>query len=281
MADYTFQHYNVTFPVKYVAHVEINRPKALNAFHEAMWLEIRTVFGRLSRDANVRSVVLSGAGPRAFTSGLDVKAAAQDPVTNGATDESSDPSRKATKNRRYIDDFQDCISSIENCEKPIICVMHGYSFGLGIDISCVTDIRICAEDTKFSVKEVDVGMAADIGTLSRLPKIVGNISWVKEVTFTARIFGAQEALRQGFVSQVHHMKDDAIKAGLDLAGLIASKSPIGVQGTKELLNYSRDHSVAEGLRYTSVWNSAMLQTKDMAAALLSGIQKQQPTFSKL
>lgn len=246
-----------------------------------MWLELRTVFDRLSRDADIRSIVLSGAGPRAFTSGLDVKAASENSITNSDIDESSDPSRIATKNRRYIDDFQDCISSIERCEKPVICVMHGYSFGLAIDIGCATDIRICAEGTKFSIKEVDIGMAADIGTLSRLPKIVGNIGWVKEVAYTARIFEPQEALHQGFVSQVHRTKDDAVKAALELAGLIATKSPIGVQGTKELLNYSRDHTVAEGLRYTSVWNSVMLQTEDMAAALLSGIQKRLPRFSKL
>ncbi|KAI5309480.1 hypothetical protein KEM55_003152, partial [Ascosphaera atra] len=235
----------------------------------------------LSHDSNVRCIVLSGAGAKAFTTGLDVKAAAGNPVVNGDSEGAGDPSRSATRNRRYIDEFQDCISSLERCEKPVISVLHGYSLGLAIDIACATDIRICAKDTKFCVKEVDIGLAADIGTLSRLPKIVGSLGWVKEVALTARIFGADEALRQGLVSSVHETKDDAVKAGLELAKLIASKSPVAVQGTKELLNYSRDHTVPEGLRYTSVWNSAMLQTEDISAALLSGIQKRKPTFEKL
>lgn len=127
----------------------------------------------------------------------------------------------------------------------VICVMHGYSFGLAIDMSTCADIRICASDTKFAVKEVDIGLAADIGTLSRLPKVVGNSSWVKEVALTARIFGAEEAYQVGFVSQVHDTKAKAIEAGLKLAELLATKSPIAVQGTKELLNHARDHSIAD------------------------------------
>lgn len=124
--------------------------------------------------------------------------------------------------------------------------MHGISIGLAIDIACCADIRFCSKDVKFSVKEVDIGLAADIGTLSRLPKIVGNHSWVKEVCLSARFFGAEEALAVGFVSQVLDDKAKAIEAATKLATLIASKSPVAVQGTKEILNYSRDSSVADG-----------------------------------
>ena len=124
--------------------------------------------------------------------------------------------------------------------------MHGYTLGLGIDLSTCADIRICTRDTRFSVKEVDIGIAADVGTLSRLPKVVGRFGWVKEVCLSARMFGAAEALRVGFVNSVWGSKQDAIKEGLKLAGMIAGKSPVAVQGTKELLNYSRDHTVADG-----------------------------------
>ena len=123
--------------------------------------------------------------------------------------------------------------------------MHGIAIGLAIDLSCATDIRICSKDTRFSVKEVDIGMAADIGTLARLPKAVSSTSWVKEVCLSARFFDANEALSVGFVSQVHESKTAALDAASKLAALIASKSPIAVQGTKELLNHARDHTVAE------------------------------------
>ena len=159
--------------------------------------------------------------------------------------------------------------------------MHGFSFGLGLDMSACADVRICSKETKFSVKEVDIGLAADIGILSRLPKVVGNFSWIKEVALSARVFGAEEALRVGFVSQVHETKDKAIDAALKLGELLASKSPVAVQGTKELLNHARDHTVADSLRYTGVWNSAAIQTTDVERAMLSGLKKTKPRFEKL
>lgn len=133
----------------------------------------------------------------------------------------------------------------------VICILHGISIGLAIDLSTCCDIRICAANTRFAVKEVDIGLAADIGTLSRLPKAVGNFSWVKDVCLSARFFDAKEAFSVGFVSQVHESKVAAVEAGLKLAGLLATKSPVAVQGTKELLNHARDHRVDES-RFISI-----------------------------
>jgi delta(3,5)-delta(2,4)-dienoyl-CoA isomerase len=244
-----------------------------------MWLEMRQVFTQLSEDSSVRAIVLSGAGEKAFTAGLDVKAASQGgPLSS---DSNLDPARKAVHLRRHVLEFQDCISAVERCEKPVIAAMHGFSLGLAIDLSTAADIRLCSKDVRFAVKEVDIGLAADIGTLSRLPKVVGNFGWVKEVALSARIFGAEEALRVGFVNSVYENRAATIAAALKLATLIASKSPVAVHGTKEILNWSRDHSVQDGLRYTGVWNSAALQTGDVSVALLSGLQKRTPTFEKL
>ncbi|KAL2218350.1 ClpP/crotonase-like domain-containing protein [Thermoascus aurantiacus ATCC 26904] len=281
MADrYTFKYFNVSFPRIYVAHVEINRPDKLNAFIRPMWLELRSVFSQLSHDPSVRAIVLSGAGDKAFTAGLDVKAASES-LLNPSANDTSDAARRAVQLRRHIDEFQDCVTAVERCEKPVIAVLHGFALGLGVDLSTAADVRVCSRDVRLAVKEVDIGLAADVGTLSRLPKVVGNYGWVKEVSLTARIFGADEALRVGFVNSVHESKAAALDAAVELAALIASKSPVAVQGTKELLNWSRDHSVQDGLRYTSVWNSAAVQTADISAALLSGIQKRTPTFEKL
>jgi len=152
----------------------------------------------------------------------------------------------------------------------VIAVLHGYAFGLAIDISCCADIRLCSQDTKFSVwssqqysntiqmltvfiqvKEVDIGLAADIGTLTRLPKSGVPITWVKEVCYTARTFGADEALKVGFVSKIESTKATAVAQALRMAENIASKSPIAVQGTKRIIDYSRDHTINEGLEYTA------------------------------
>lgn len=275
-----FKHFLVTSPATDVTHVQINRPSKLNAFYEPMWIEMGQLFDKLSHDSDVRAIVLSGAGEKAFTAGLDVQAASEGSVL-GKESEQRDVARVAQGIRRHVDEFQKCIGSVERCEKPVICVMHGYSFGLAIDISTCADIRICAKDTKFAVKEVDIGLAADIGTLSRLPKVVGNFGWVKDVALTARTFGSEEAYNVGFVSQVLDTKEKAVEAALKMAGFIATKSPVAVQGTKELLNHARDHSIADSLRYTGVWNAAAVQTSDVTQALLSGIQKRKPTFEKL
>ncbi|KAI7970698.1 hypothetical protein EIK77_002359 [Talaromyces pinophilus] len=271
--NYLYQYFTVYFPSDrpYVAHVEINRPDKLNTFIELyvrtqhtftlrshllflhqwrsadgldrMWLEMRQVFDRLSSDSSVRAIVLTGAGNRAFSAGLDVKQASTELFGDKG---GSDTARKTFHIRRFIYQFQECLTAIERCEKPVICTMHGFSYGFAIDICAAADIRLCTRDVQFSVKEVDIGMAADIGVLSRLPKVVGNFGWVKEVALSARIFGAEEALRVGFVNTVYETKQDAVEGSLALASLIAQKSPVAVLGTKELLNYSRDHSIQEG-----------------------------------
>ena len=134
--------------------------------------------------------------------------------------------------------------------------------------------------------------------MTRLPKVVGNYSWVKDVCLSARIFEAEEAIKVGFVSMVTENKEKAMESAFKWASLVAEKSPVAVQSTKELLNWSRDHSVQDGmsfvltpndvlglkqvgLRYTGVWNSAALQTSDVANAIGATIAKRKPTFEKL
>lgn len=245
-----------------------------------MWLDLGRVINKLSHDPDVRVVVLGSSGDKAFTAGLDVQAAFAGPTLSGQGAH-SDVARRANASRRHIYEFQDCITTLEKCEKPIITLYHGYALGLAIDIGVATDIRLAASNVKFSVKEVDIGIAADIGTLTRLPKVVGNFGWVKDVALSARIFGAEEAYRVGFVSELYPNKQALYDAGLEKAKLIASKSPVATMGTKHLLNYSRDRSVEDGLNYTAIWNAAMLQSEDVKSAALSGMQKRKPTFEKL
>ena len=221
-----------------------------------MFFELRTVFDYLSHDPSTRVVILSGAGPKAFTAGLDVVAASQGTIlasnsSPSASAESKDGARTAAKFRQHIDEIQHCISAIERCEKPVVAALHGYTLGLAIDIAVCADVRICAAETQFAVKEVDIGIAADVGTLSRLPKVVGNGSWIRDVSLSGRIFDAEEASRVGLVSWVAQKgpnggKGAVIQEALRWAAIVAEKSPVAVQGTKELLNWSRDHSVQDG-----------------------------------
>ncbi|KAF1911501.1 ClpP/crotonase-like domain-containing protein [Ampelomyces quisqualis] len=276
--NYKFDFFNVTFPSEYVAHVEINRPEKLNAFKEIMWLNLSAIFKKISHDPEVRAVVLTGAGDRAFTAGLDVQAASQGTLTSAAP---LDPARKANSLRRHILDFQACITAVEQCEKPVLALLHGIAYGLALDLALACDIRHATRTTRFSVKEVDIGLAADIGTLSRLPHAVGNASFVKEVALSGREFGGDEALARGLVSRVYGCKEEGWEGVLGLAREIAGKSPVAVVGTKEIVNFSRGRTVEDGLRYTAVWNAGYLQTRDVKDAMLSGLEKKKAVFSKL
>ncbi|KAI5805822.1 ClpP/crotonase-like domain-containing protein [Geopyxis carbonaria] len=276
--DYeSFLYFKVHWPAQGVAHVEIKRPEKLNAFKPIMFAEIGEVFLRLSNDSSVRAIILSGSGEKAFTAGLDIKGE----LSFLNNDDDMDPARKGWKIRHEIKKYQDSVGAIEKCEKPVVCVLHGISFGLAIDIATCADIRLCSLDTKFSVKEVDIGIAADLGTLSRLPRVVGSQSWVKDITLTARLFGPQEALQHGFVSKLLPTKDDAIQEALKLATLISEKSPVAVQSTKTLINYSLDHTIQEGLDYTQAWNAFAIQASDPTLAIKGTIERKTPIFPKL
>ncbi|KAJ2703879.1 hypothetical protein FB645_003756 [Coemansia sp. IMI 203386] len=281
MSDYSYQFecLKVNISADGVAHVEINRPKALNAFSTQTWTDIGQCFTQFKSDGNVRCAVLSAAG-RMFTAGLDLKEAATGPLATNSNDD-TDRARRGYYHRLFILKFQDAISAIETCDKPVIAVVHGGCLGIGIDVISACDIRVASQDAYFTVKEVDIGMAADIGTLQRLPKIVGNDSWVREVCYTARKVTAQEAQTVGLVGSVHATKDQALEAALDTASVIASKSPVAVVSTKHLLNYSRDHTVQEGLEYTAIWNALAHNSKDMPTAIMASLQKQKPQFPKL
>ncbi|KAI8149620.1 ClpP/crotonase-like domain-containing protein [Fennellomyces sp. T-0311] len=258
-----------------VAHVELNRPKQLNAFNHDLISGIEECFNEISKDGDIRAVVLSAAG-KMFTAGLDLK---ENALLDGAGDE--DVARKAFKMQQHILWFQGAISTLENCTKPVIIALHNGVIGAGVDLCTAADIRYATRDSYYCVKEVDVGLAADVGTLQRLPKVIGNASLVRELCYTSRNMPSEEALQCGLVSKLFDTKEQCIEEALKTARIIAAKSPVAVTSTKALLNYSRDHSVAEGLQYTAVWNAAMLQTEDIPKSVAAFMTKTPATYAKL
>lgn len=143
------------------------------------------------------------------------------------------------------------------------------------------DVRLCTKDVKFCIKEVDIGIAADLGTLQRFQKIVANDSWTRELCYTARMFGADEASRFGFVSHVHESQDAVLSAAREMAALIAEKSPVAINITKKSLIYSRDHTVQQGLDHIAWLNGTMLQTVDTSKAVTANFAKKKVKFAKL
>lgn len=248
----------------FVAHVALQRARKLNAFNMDMFRDLIAVFDEINDRSDIRCVVLSGGPSRAFSSGIDLS-------TSLAVD-AEDPSRCAHVYRSMILHMQRSLSAAEQCRVPVIAAIHGACIGAGVDMISACDIRIASTDSFFSIKEIDLGLAADLGTLQRLPKIVGNASLVSEWAMTARRFTSDEALSAGLLSRVvQGSAREVLAVAMDLAKVIASKSPIAIAGTKRNLVYSRDHSVADGLDYIATWNSVMLQSSDVPAAVTASM----------
>ncbi|KAI9278417.1 ClpP/crotonase-like domain-containing protein [Phascolomyces articulosus] len=258
-----------------VAHVELNRPKRLNAINEALVEDIRVCFTALGQDKDIRAIVLSGAG-RTFTSGLDFK---DNFLLKGEAD--TDVARRAYTKQNHIKWFQSAMSALEKCAQPVIVAMHYGVYGVAVDLCTAGDIRYGTKDSFYTVKEVDMGLAPDVGTLQRLPKVIGSDSLARELCYTGRNMYADEAYRCGLISKIFDTKEQMIEDALKTAKIIASKSPVAVVSSKHLLNYSRDHSVDEGLEYTAVWNSAMLMTEDIPKSVEAFMTKKPATYSKL
>ncbi|XP_069738371.1 delta(3,5)-Delta(2,4)-dienoyl-CoA isomerase, mitochondrial [Phaenicophaeus curvirostris] len=259
--------------------VELNRPHKRNAMGAAFWREMVECFEAIARDPSSRAVVIAGAGS-VFTAGIDLEELGREFLAV----EGEDAARRAWKLRRKIEEFQETFSVLEKCPKPVIAAVNGACVGAGVDLVSACDIRYCSQDAWFQVKEVDIGLAADVGTLQRLPKILGSQSLVNELALTARKLLAPEALTCGLVSRVFPDKETLLEGALDVAAAIAARSPVAVQGTKVNLVFSRDHPVADGLRFVAAWNMSMLQSEDVLKAAQAALEKRGPedvVFAKL
>ncbi|XP_074133954.1 delta(3,5)-Delta(2,4)-dienoyl-CoA isomerase, mitochondrial [Sminthopsis crassicaudata] len=277
--EHDYESLRVTEAGAHVLHVQLNRPEKRNAMNRAFWREMVECFNKIGQDPRCRAVVISGAG-KMFSAGIDLMDMAGDLLQPRG----DDPARVSWNLRQLISRYQETFTVIEKCPKPVIAAVHGGCIGGGVDLISACDIRYCAQDAWFQVKEVDIGLAADVGTLQRLPRILGSQSLVNELAFTARKMMADEALSSGLVNRVFQDHESLLAAALGLAGEISSKSPVAVQGTKINLLYSRDHSVAEGLNFMTAWNMSMLQTEDITKSVQASLEKKDlksVTFSKL
>lgn len=265
-------------PFPHVLWVQLNQPPH-NLLNDKFFQQLSLAFSSSSNLEDVRVVVISAVGKR-FTAGLDFGELTK---TFGSVIQSDemDTARKALVLQQIIKKWQDSVSSLEKCHVPVLVAVHGDCIGGGVDLITAADVRIATKDATFSVKEVDVGLAADLGTLQRLPRVVNNDSWTREVCFTGRTFTAMEAKQVGLLGGVFENQDEMMKEIWKLAKSIASKSPVAVMGTKKLLNYSREHGITNGLEYTFAWNAAMLQTKDIETAVQAAMMRKAALFSKL
>lgn len=257
----------------HIAHLQLNRPGELNTMTPAFWTEVKEIFETLGQDPEVRVAVLSSTGKH-FTAGMDLS------VFATLAPKVSEQARMREELRRKILKLQDCFSVMERVRFPVLAAIQGGCIGGGVDFVTACDVRYMTKDAFIQIAEINIGMTADVGTLQRLPRLIPE-GVARELAYTGRRLGAERALALGLVNEVFEDHEALLAGVFKVAAEIAGHSPLAVAGTKEMLNYTRDHSVADGLNYIATWNAAMILGDDMPEALAARMQKRAPAFEPL
>jgi len=255
-----------------IANVTLNRPEKANALDELAWKEMRQIFLALSDDPEVRVVVLKGEGKH-FCAGIDLTLLMSMQQKNSIPCEG----RKREALEQFIKGLQSCINAIEDCKKPVLAAVHGGAIGGAVDILTACDMRYCSADAYFTVKEIDLGLVADLGTLQRLPKLISP-ALTAELAYTGRKVFAEEAKASGLVNTSFESREDLYKGVNELATMIAAKSPLVIRGIKNTLKYSRDHTVQEGLNQIALYNAGFILSNDIMEAVQAHMAKRPAKF---
>jgi enoyl-CoA hydratase len=250
-----------------VAHIQMSRPAEMNSMNKAFWKELPVLVHKIDNDSLARVIVISSTGKH-FSAGMDLSVFS----SGNSTPMSGDPIRMAENLRRVVLQLQDSLSSLEKVRIPVLAAIHGGCIGGALDMVCAADCRYVSEDAYFTIKETELGMTADVGTLQRFPKLVSP-GIVKELAYTGRKFGAQEAKEMGLVNAVFPDQKSLVAGVLEIAKAMAKNSPLAVIGCKEMINYSRDHSVQDSLNYMATWQSGMFRPNDMMKSFAAKAQK--------
>lgn len=264
------------FEVETAAHVAtvwMNNPSRRNAMGPAFWQELPAVMGTLDGTADVRAVVLAARGPH-FTVGLDLKAMAH--VLLGTAGGSGVAGR--LRLLEQIKEFQRAIDRVAHCRKPVIAAINGYCLGGGIDLITACDIRVAAADAVFSVRETRIAIVADVGTLQRLPAIIGK-GHVAEMVYSGADVSAQRAKEIHLVNDVYADHAATVLAAQALAARIAENSPLAVSGAKQVMAFCERRSVEDGLEYVALWNAAFIESADLTEAMQAFTEKRKAMFT--
>lgn len=243
------------------AVVTIDHPP-LNALDVATREALAEVFAELDTlRADIRAVVLTGAGDKAFAAGADIK---------------SFPALTPLTAKRRLMRSHAISAMVENFEWPVIAALHGFCLGGGLELALCCDIRYASENTKLGFPEVNLSVFPGNGGTFRGQHCLP-LGRLKELIFTGEMISAQEALQYGLVEKV--VPDgEVVEAALALAGRIAGRGPLGVAAAKKVINRSRNQSLQEGLELESDFWAALTGTEDMKEGAKAFIEKRKPTY---
>ena len=259
-----------------VAHVRLNRPDAFNAMNRDFWNELPEIIRDIDDNARARCIVISSTGKH-FTAGMDLK------VFDGLTGpgaKHADTHTAMEAFRRHVHHLQGAFSCLDQARMPVLVAIQGACIGGGVDLVSACDIRWATADAFFCIQEINIGMTADVGTFPRLCKLIPE-GWVRELAYTGRRLPAARAKEIGLVNEVFETHEQMLAHVLETAREIASKAPLAVTGSKVMINYARDHTIADGLDYIATWQTGMLSGAHMAEAFKAKQDKRDPVFPDL
>jgi len=248
-----------------VATLTFNRPDAMNAFNQQMTQEFIAACAALNDNPDVRVVVVTGAGERAFSAGLDLKERAAEVV--------SFVEKRASRVRPGIATMHKALAAVD---RPTIAAIRGYALGGGLEIALACDLRIAASDAKIGLTEARRGIMPGAGGTQRLARLVGPGHALK-IALTGEPIDAAEAFRIGLVNEVVEPEDLLAAAGR-LAGLIKKGAPISTRYIKEAVNTGLDLSLDEGLRLEADLGILLAQTEDAREGPRSFVEKRPPVW---
>jgi enoyl-CoA hydratase len=255
-----------------VAHVRLNRPDELNTMIPAFWSELPQLVTELGERPDVRVIVISSTG-RHFSAGMDLS------VFAGLAPD-GEPGRRNATFMLLVKRLQESFTALERVRVPVLVAVHGGCIGGAVDMVCAADMRYATQDAYFLVQETNIGMAADVGTLQRLPKLVPD-GVAREMVYTGRRMGARRAAEVGLVNEVFDDHDSLVAGVLEIAAEIAAKSPLTIWGAKESLVYARDHSVSDSLHQIATWQSGAFQPADLMESFTAKAEKRAPEYEDL
>jgi enoyl-CoA hydratase len=257
-----------------VAEVVLTATGKANRMGPDYWAQMPALFAQLASDASVRVVLLRGAGEH-FSYGLDLAAMAGDLAPLLA------PEATAADRAGLLDTIrrmQEANTAVARCSKPVIAAIAGWCIGGGVDLITACDVRLASREARFSVREVKLAMVADVGTLARLPALVGQGA-ARELAFTGDDFDAARAQQLGLVSAVYDTPAALLEAARAMAARIAKNPPLVVQGIKQVLNAQSETLAAQSLSTVAVWNAAFLPSADLREAIAAFLEKREPRFT--
>ncbi|MCB9373205.1 MAG: crotonase/enoyl-CoA hydratase family protein [Microthrixaceae bacterium] len=266
-----------------VAHLRLNRGDELNTMTPAFWRELPEIVDRIDAEGSARVIVLSSTGKH-FSAGMDLSVfTGGGGVLGGGGSVDGEPvevGRQRAILREGVRVLQDTFTCLERARMPVLAAIQGGCIGGAVDLVTAADCRYATADAFFCIQEINIGMTADVGTLQRLPKIIPE-GVARELAYTGRRMPAERAVEVGLVNQVFATHDDLLAGVMEIAAEIASKSPLAIWGTKESINFTRDHSVADALDFIATWQTGMFQPGDMLECFAAKSEQRVPKFQGL